>query len=382
MNEHLSLSGERFTVTYSIAGDEREARARAHGVCLEQTVELSDNLVPDGDIRDHLVGRIESFRAAGEHRYEAAISYAVETSGFELPQLMNVLFGNTSHQPGIRVEALALPDVLLGRFKGPRFGRPGLRDLLGEPKRPLLATAVKPVGLSAADLGDLVYRLAVGGIDLIKDDHNLANQPFAPFRERVIRCAEAVRRANRETGGRSIYVPHVSGPADQIADRARFAQQAGAGGLLVMPGLVGWDVVRCLADDDRIGLPIMSHPAFLGSFVIGADAGVSPAVLLGQLPRLAGADVTAFANFGGRFAASRSDCEGIAAVAAAPMASIRPMFPAPAGGMSLTNVPSMIEAYGRDVVMLMTGGLYNAGPNLVENCRRFRELARTSVRGG
>jgi ribulose-bisphosphate carboxylase large chain len=382
MNEHVSLSGERFTVSYAIAGDEREAHAKAHGVCLEQTVELPDNLVPEGDIRDHLVGRIESFRAAGERRYEAAISYAVELSGFELPQLMSVLFGNTSHQPGIRVEALALPDGLLGRFKGPRFGRTGLRDLLSEPERPLLATALKPVGLSAADLADLAYRLAVGGIDLIKDDHNLANQPFTPFRERVIRCAEAVRRANRETGGRSIYIPHVSGPADQITDRARFAQQAGAGGLLVMPGLVGWDTMRCLADDDRIGLPIVSHPAFLGSLMIGADAGVAPAVLLGQLSRLAGADVTAFANFGGRFAAGRSDCVAIAAAAGAPMAGLRPMLPAPAGGMSLTNVPSMIEAYRRDVVMLMTGGLYNAGPDLVENCRRFRELARTSVWGG
>jgi hypothetical protein len=29
--------------------------------------------------------------------FAAQISYAVETSAFELPQLLNVIFGNTSH---------------------------------------------------------------------------------------------------------------------------------------------------------------------------------------------------------------------------------------------------------------------------------------------
>jgi len=377
MDMHALWSGERFSVTYRIVGDEREARERAEGVSLEQTVELPADLVPDGDIRDHVVGRIESFRPVDARRFDATISYAVETSGFELPQLINLIFGNSSYQPGIRVEALALPDSLLRCFKGPRFGRDGLRDLLGAPDRPLLATALKPMGRSAADLADLAYRLALGGIDIVKDDHNLANQPFAPFRERVVCCADAIRRANAKTGGRSIYVPHVSGPADQLMERARFAREAGAGGLLVMTGLVGWDMLRCLADDDRIALPVVSHPAFLGSFVTGADRGVAPAVLLGQLPRLAGADVTLFANYGGRFDVSRSDCMGIATSTAAPMKNIRPIFPGPAGGMHLANVPSMIEVYGRDVVLLMAGGLYKAGPDLVENCRRFRELAQT-----
>src|SRR5690606_2754524 len=141
---------------------------------------------------------------APEGGFEATISYAVETTGCELTQFLNVVFGNSSIKPGIRVERLDLPPGLLNAFKGPRLGRDGLRALLGVPTRPLLCTALKPMGLSAKALAEFAYRFALGGMDVIKDDHGLANQSFAPFKERVERCAEAVARANRETGGNCI----------------------------------------------------------------------------------------------------------------------------------------------------------------------------------
>ena len=41
------------------------------------------------------------------------------------------------------------------------------------------------MGLPAHALADLAYQFALGGIDIIKDDHGLADQSFAPFKERV-----------------------------------------------------------------------------------------------------------------------------------------------------------------------------------------------------
>ena len=119
----------------------------ASGICLEQTVEVSDRLLADDDIRGHVVGRIEALEAVAPGRYDAAISYAVETAAGELTQLLNVIFGNSAMQPGIRVLRLDLPPSLLQQFKGPRFGREGLRALLGVADRPLLGTALKPMGL-------------------------------------------------------------------------------------------------------------------------------------------------------------------------------------------------------------------------------------------
>lgn len=270
-----ALLGERFRVVYRLRGNQADAHTKASLICMEQTVEFPGDLVPEGDIRDQIIGQIEALEPLDATSYRATISYAVETSGFELTQLLNVVFGNSSLQPGIRVESLDLPEALLKAFNGPRFGRPGLRERLGIAERPLLCTALKPMGLPVPALAHQAYIFALGGIDLIKDDHGLANQAFAPFRERVAACVEAVERANRETGRRSVYVPNVTAPADQMMPNALFATQAGAGGLMIAPGLAGLDAMRRLADDERIALPIISHPAFQGSYVINRDMGIS-----------------------------------------------------------------------------------------------------------
>ncbi|MBV9791283.1 MAG: ribulose 1,5-bisphosphate carboxylase large subunit, partial [Chloroflexi bacterium] len=56
-SDTIALSGERFQVVYQLTGDEAEARRKAIDICLEQTVELPDDLVPDGPIRDSVVGQ-------------------------------------------------------------------------------------------------------------------------------------------------------------------------------------------------------------------------------------------------------------------------------------------------------------------------------------
>ena len=370
---NLELSGERFRVRYRLTGDEREVRAKAEDICIEQTIEFPAALVTGGDIRGHIFGRIESLEPAGANVHIATISYAVETSGFELPQLLNVIFGNTSIKPGVRVERLALSPRLLAAFRGPRFGVAGIRRLVGAPARPLLATALKPMGLPAATLADIAYRFALGGMDLIKDDHGLANQSFTPFRERVERCAEAVARANRETGGHCLYLPNITGPFDAVLEHARFAKQAGAGGFLVSPGLIGLDTLRRLADDDSLALPIMSHPALQGSFVTSDDSGMAHEVIFGQIARLAGADASIFPNYGGRFAFTREQCRAIAEACAEPMGTWPAILPTPGGGMDLARIPDMLETYGRDVIFLIGGALHQGG-DIVANTRRFREL--------
>jgi ribulose-bisphosphate carboxylase large chain len=222
-------------------------------------------------------------------------------------------------------------------------------------------------------LADLAYRFALGGMDMIKDDHGLTDQCCSPFEERVKRCAEAVRKASTETGRPSLYVTNITAPHGEVVKRAKIAKKAGAGGLMLAPGLVGFDLMRELADDDSIALPILTHPAFQGSFVTSRN-GISHGVLFGQLARLAGADTTIFPNFGGRFSFSCSECKEIAHATNESMGHLKSIFPAPGGGMSLDKVPEMIETYGHELIFLIGGGLFKHGPDLVENCRYFRKM--------
>jgi ribulose-bisphosphate carboxylase large chain len=368
------LTGERFQVTYRFTGTKLEAEQKAMDACLEQTVEFPADLLPPGDIPDFIVGQVENFSSPSDSTHLVTLSYPVENAGFDLVQLLNMIFGNSSIKPGVRVEKLDLPQTIVEQFKGPRFGQNGLRELLDAPIRPMLCSAIKPMGMSPKDLANQAYQFALGGIDIIKDDHGLADQVFSPFEERVALCAEAVARANAQTGYKSIYMPSLGTRADQIQDKAHYAKQNGAGGFLVPPGLVGFDMMRLLAEDDTLALPIMAHPAFIGSFVTSPDNGVSHYALFGQITRLAGADATVFPNWGGRFSFSKEECISIMEGSEVSMGHIKPIFPTPGGGMTIDRIPEMLEVYGRDLIFLMGGGLHRIKPTLVESSRYFRDL--------
>jgi ribulose-bisphosphate carboxylase large chain len=368
------VSGDRFTASYVLLGPVDEARRRVEDICVEQTIEFPADLLADDHVSHHIIGRVEELAGIGPGEVLARISYAVETAGFELPQLVNVLFGNTSLQKGVRLVGFELPESLLSRFRGPRFGPAGLRRLFDAGDRALLATAIKPMGLPVADLADLAYRLALGGIDLIKDDHGLADQPFSPFRERVARCAEAVRRANERSRGHTIYVPSVNAPYHLLEERVAYAVEVGAGGLMALPGITGFDHLRRLAEDDTIGLPLVSHPALLGSFVSAGPGGIDHGVLFGKIMRLVGADISIFPNHGGRFTFSPEACHTIAEACRAPMGRLAAALPSPGGGMTRQRVGEMVAFYGRDVMLLIGGDLHRGG-DLTEAARAFREAA-------
>ncbi len=369
----MASADARFLATYRIVGSRAEAQARAWDICLEQTVELPVEVIPKGFVRDQVVGRIEALekRSGG---YRVVISYAAGSAAGELPQLLNVLFGNISLKPGIRLERFFFPPVILKQFKGPRFGRIGLRRRLGVPRRPLLCAALKPMGLSAAALAELAYQFALGGIDIVKDDHGLSDQPYARFAERARLCAKAVANANRKTGHRCAYASNVTAPHGELLERARLARAVGAGALLVSPGLAGLDAMRTVADDARVGLPIFSHPAFQGTYVLHPESGISHYALFGQIARLAGADASIYPNYGGRFSFSREECRSIVQGCAVPLGRLRPIFPCPGGGMSLGRVPELLRFYGNEVILLVGGGLLTHGPDVVENCRTLRRL--------
>jgi ribulose-bisphosphate carboxylase large chain len=173
----------------------------------------------------------------------------------------------------------------------------------------------------------------------------------------------AIEAANRETGGRAIYAPTFSGGPGALAAQARVARDCGVGMALVAPLLAG--LPAFVEMRMAFGLALLAHPAF------GGASRVAPPLLLGKLFRLFGADATIFPNHGGRFSYSRATCLAIAAAARDPWEGLKPALPVPAGGMSVARTPEMLADYGRDTMLLIGGGLLNAGEALLERSREF-----------
>jgi ribulose-bisphosphate carboxylase large chain len=349
---------QRFSVTYRItASDEATARDISEAICLEQTVEVPRAVVPAGLIADHIVGQLQGLAPSTPGHFDACVSYPAELVLGDFPNLLNVIFGNSSIKPGLRVMGVDLPQSVLAEYPGPRYGMQGLRDLLGIEQGPLLLAAIKPVGLGVEALAELCYRFALAGMDLVKDDHNLANQSYAPFEPRVRACVAAVARANAITGRRCGFVANITGSQSQLQARAQFAQQEGAAAVMCAPALMGYDTLRELSASASFHLPLISHPAFSGANVVAGEAGFSHGFYFGTLQRLMGVDAVIFPNTGGRFGFSAADCQDIQARAQGPLGQLHSTCPAPGGGMQLDRVDSMQALYGKDVMYLMGGGL-------------------------
>jgi len=363
---------DRIRVTYRvIAADMAEARARAHGIALEQTVEVPDDVVPPGFIRNEIVGRIERLDPDGAGAFDAVVSYSPDSAGQELVQLVNVIFGNSSMQAGIRVTAIDTA-AMADRLPGPRFGVAGVRARTGRARGGLIAPVIKPQGSSPADLARIAARCVAGGADIIKEDHGLADQPMAPFDDRLRAVADAVADANARHGRQTMYLANVTGRGgDPIADAHR-AKELGATGVLIMPGLLGFQTLQALAGDPAFDLPIMAHPSFTGAFVQSPDFGIAHGVIYGALQRVAGADMSIFPNVGGRFGFTADDCRAIADACRSARGHGRAILPTPGGGMSVDRAADMAAMYGDDVVYLLGGSILRAGERIGEAVAAMR----------
>jgi len=363
---------ERILATYRIEAPEAESRARAEALAREQSVEMPVAAIDDARVVDEVLARVAEIRPGASH-FDVVLAIAPATTGGEASQLANMLFGNCSLQPEVELVDVEFPAGYEKHFPGPRFGIDGIRRLAGAHGRPLSCTALKPQGLPVERLAALAREFARAGMDVIKDDHGIANQAYGPFAERVPAVQKAVSEANRESGGRTLYAPTFSGGPRALAEQARIARDCGVQMALVAPMLVGLpSFVEFQVDFDG---PVMAHPAFAGA------GRIAPPLLLGKLFRLLGADATIFPNHGGRFSYSRATCHAIAEAARRPWAGLRGTLPVPAGGMTVERVPEMVAGYGTDTMLLIGGDLLSARARLPERAREFVAAVRDARHG-
>jgi ribulose-bisphosphate carboxylase large chain len=372
----------RFSAVYRIfVNDHRTIDQHAQDITVEQTVEIPVDCIPQEIVRGNILGRVENIvpsltRGAGNkgNLFDVTISYRCDLTEYALPQFLNVLFGNISLKNNIKVTGLKLPGSFLAHFAGPTHGIDGIRKMLGVFGRPLACTALKPVGLKGEKLAAMAAQCARGGIDMIKDDHGISNQPFHPFKERVARCQEAVARENAISGRMTLYCPMVSGRFEEIEEQVEYARRQGVRGILIAPMLVGWDTARYLSRS--YGMAVAAHPSLTGVFFHSTVHGMTPPVLLGSIFRLIGADISIFPNAGGRFFFTREECRELSKNLTEPMGSLKSSFPCPAGGMSLEMIEELGGDFGEDAVFLIGGALMQRSTDPSEAVKAFMDEIR------
>ena len=193
---------------------------------------------------------------------------------------------------GVRLLDIELPKSYVKEFKGPKFGIEGVRKIVGtyENPRPHLGTIIKPkVGLSPEETAKVAYEAAIGGVDFIKDDETLTSQKFNPIEERVSRVMEALDKVKSETGRTVLYAVDVTADVNALWKNIETALDNGANMIMVDVLCIGFPMLRKIAEDPSVKVPIHVHRTMHAAMTRKADHGIHMLVLA-KLVRLAGGD--------------------------------------------------------------------------------------------
>lgn len=297
-----------------------------------------------------------------ERNYIVQIAFPWVNFGPQFPMLLTTVAGNISMGGKIKLMDLKFPKTFTSLFKGAKFGVSGIRKMLNVPQRPLLNNMIKPcTGFPAKVGAELFYEVARGGADIIKDDELLANAPFNTLEERVPLYMEAADRAEEETGEKTLYTVNVTDSVPKVLENADKVIELGVNAIMINYLTAGISVLQALAEDPSITVPVLAHMDFAGALYESPYSGVASPIVLGKLPRMAGADIIVFPAPYGKAPYLKERYIQTAKTMTYPFNGLNPVFPMPSGGIAQPMVEEIIRDLGYDII-IGAGGAIHAHP--------------------
>ncbi len=306
--------------------------------------------------------------------YVIQMAFPVINFGSQIPMMLTSVVGNISMAGQIKLLDISFPKKYVEGFHGPKFGIEGIRKLLNIPKRPILNNMIKPCTGYSAEVGQrLFYEAAVGGVDIVKDDELLADAVFNRIEDRVRLYMEAEKRAYEEKGEHTLYTVNVTDEIPKVFENAKRAIDRGCNAIMVNFIVTGFPVLRALAEDPNINVPILAHMDFAGTTYMSPEYGWSSHLILGKLARLAGADIVVHPAPYGKATVLKEKYMKVAYNLAFPMFDIKPAFPMPSGGITPAVVPEVIKDLGLNIVIGAGGGIHAHPQGPTAGARAFRQ---------
>jgi len=309
-----------------------------------------------------------------ERNYIVQIAFPVVNFGSQIPMLLTTVAGNISMGGKIKLMDLKFPRKYTEGFKGAKYGISGVRKILNVPERPLLNNMIKPcTGFPAKVGAELFYEVARGGADIIKDDELLADASFNSLKERIPLYMEAQDRAEEETGEKTLFAANITDSIPRVLENADRAIELGTNCIMINYLTAGISVLRALAEDPSIKVPILAHMDFAGTMYESHYSGIASPLVLGKLPRLAGADIIVFPAPYGKAPYLKERYIQTAKTMVYPFHHIKPVFPMASGGIAQPMVEELIADLGYDMVIGAGGAIHAHPMGPAAGARAFRQ---------
>lgn len=290
-------------------------------------------------------------------------------------QLMSGIAGNIFGMKAVRNLRLidvALPPAYLKHFAGPHFGNDGIRKMMGIKKRPLTGAVPKPkIGFSAKEHADIGYETWLGGFDFVKDDENLTSTSFNKFEDRVKYMTKLRDKAEKETGEKKSAFLNITADVGTMQKRADILAANGWNYCMIDVVVAGTASVMTMRDYcSDLGLAIHAHRAMHAAFDRNRKHGISMQ-FLAKMMRLIGVSQIHTGTAVGKLTGSRKESIALANLLREKKTAavegmlleqdwgkIKSAFPVSSGGLHPGLVPDVMDIYGPEMVLLVSGGIH------------------------
>jgi 2,3-diketo-5-methylthiopentyl-1-phosphate enolase len=336
------------------------------------------------EVRERLMSKVLGYFEipAPKGTKKAIIQLGFPTAAWDVnvnvPMMLLSIAGNCFAFPTkMRLLDIYIPEKLAKKFQGPKFGIPGVRQILGVPERPLTLQIIKPkMGMTPEETANQVYQSALGGADLCKDDEMCTELANCPFDARLEAVLKALKKAEAKTGHKTLYMVSITDEVDRIQEKARKACEMGATGLLLAYS-AGPSILRVLAEDPKITAPILLHVSHLLALLPTMNFPV-----LAKICRLCGADMMLTPSIWSSIpVASTEECLRTSQTLHAPFYHIKPIFPMPGAGIYPGAVPPMLEENGPDMIFMAGGGMLGHPMGYTAGAMAFRQAIDAAMVG-
>ncbi|MCK5062330.1 MAG: ribulose-bisphosphate carboxylase large subunit, partial [Candidatus Aenigmarchaeota archaeon] len=277
-----------------------------------------------------------------------------------MPEILSSIAGNIFGMKtvkNLRLNDIIFPKQIVKSFKGPRFGKEGVRKLTKVNNRPLCGTIVKPkVGLNPAEHAKVAYEAWAGGLDIVKDDENLSSMTFNKFETRIAKTLEARDNAQSETGEKKIYMPNITAETMKMLERAEYVKSLGGEYIMVDILTCGWAGLQTVRDAN-LNMIIHAHRAGHAAFTRNKKHGISMKVI-GKVARVIGVDQLHIGTAVGKMEGSAEEVVDIKKGIEEDMHGIRPVLAVSSGGLHPGHTSDLVKILGKDIVAQYGGGCH------------------------
>ena len=292
-----------------------------------------------------------------------------------MPQLLSGIAGNIFGMralDNLRLIDVSLPQEYIRHFPGPNLGIPGIRKYFKVYNRPIMGAVPKPkIGFSAEEHAQIGFETWMGGFDCVKDDENLTSTSFNNFYKRVSFMAKMRDKAERATREVKDAFINITAETEEMKKRAKALHEHGFKYAMIDVVTAGSAAVQTLRETlGDYGMAIHAHRAMHSAFDRNEKHGITMQ-FIAKIMKLIGVDEIHGGTAVGKLVGSKEEVQAIADVLREShvkekkhiileqnWGKIKPAFPVTSGGLHPGLVPDILDIYGKDCVLLVSGGIH------------------------